>query len=504
MLALSSRREAFYERIQELQALGAAQALGHWDMQTHMPSQAANTRAQTLSALGALAHERLTDPAFGDAIQALLDTPSDDATETALLAEMAYRRNRALSVSPQWVRQFETASARGYGIWADARRDNDFAAFLPALQELVTLSRQRAEILSETASGGNLYDALLEDYERGATVAEIDPLFDALHQELVPLAAQIADQQQPEPDCFEGKSFDLTVQTAFCRETLTAMGYDFTRGRMDASAHPFTTEIGGRNDVRLTIRSTTAHPLESVFTALHEGGHALYEQGVDPALADSPLGTGTSLGIHESQSRLWENAVGRSAAFWRHFYPRLQAVFPQALGDVDEDVFLRRVNRVTPSLIRTEADEVTYNLHILLRYRLEKALISGSLAPAEIPEAWNAGMTEFLGVEAPNDAHGCLQDVHWSGGSFGYFPTYTLGNLYAAQFYHTARQQMPDLDARLSQGDLLTLKNWLNQHIHVFGKTRTAQALALSVTGEALSPQYFLDALRQKYLSGAV
>lgn len=520
MRSLSARREAFNARVQELQALTAAQGLAHWDMQTGMPPQASATRARTLSALGALAHERLIDPAFGDTLQALHEAapkdPPNNPLEAGVLAEMIYRYERARCLSPDWVRRFEETSAQGYAIWVDARRTRDFAAFAPTLRTLVALARERADRLRDagapgTRPDGTRYDALLEDYERGATVAQLDPVFEALRDQLVPMRQAILARQarhvqygDAAEDCFAGHVFDDAAQTAFCRMLLTTMGYDFTRGRLDASVHPFTSEIGGRTDVRLTIRATPDHPLESVFTALHEGGHALYEQGIAEELDETPLGNGTSLGMHESQSRLWENLVGRSPAFWAFAYPHLQAAFGPALADVSLARFLRRVNRVRPSLIRTEADEVTYNLHILLRYDLEKALINGDMAVEEIPQAWNAAMHTLLGVDVPHDGDGCLQDVHWSGGMFGYFPTYTLGNLYAAQFWQAAHRAMPDLDARMTQGDLLSLRQWLQESIHRHGKRLTADDLALAVTGETLNPRYFIDTLRARYLPDAV
>jgi carboxypeptidase Taq len=381
-------------------------------------------------------------------------------------------------------------------VWTQARPDNDFARFLPHLKKILELRRQYADLLRR--EGQSRYDALLEGYERGATSARVEALFAQLRGAVVSLVQRIVAAPRKPDTAFLRRNFDLDRQWNFGIEVLRAMGFDFDRGRQDRSAHPFTTEFHP-TDVRITTRLYADNLSAALFATIHEGGHALYEQGLAPADWRTPLGASISLGIHESQSRMWENLVGRSLPFWRHFYGRLRDLFSGQMDGVDLMDFYRGINEVKPSLIRVEADEVTYSLHIILRFELERAMLEGALAPADLPEAWRAKMKENLGIEPPDDKDGCMQDIHWAWGMIGYFPTYTLGNLYSVQFYNEARRQIGDLDDRIARGDLHALAEWLREKIHRVGHRRLAHELIADVTGRELQAQPYIEYLESKF-----
>jgi carboxypeptidase Taq len=359
----------------------------------------------------------------------------------------------------------------------------------------LSLKREEAQFLGFT---GSPYNALLDSYEPGSTVAALAPLFAQLKAHLVPLLTKIQQSRLQIDDSFLYDAYDQARQLEFGRLVLIAMGYDFEKGRLDLSAHPFTTSFHP-TDVRVTTR-VYEHDLPScLFSCIHEGGHGLYDQGLDPAHYGTPLGDSVSLGIHESQSRMWENCVGRSRAFWRFFYPILQATFHHQLRAVNIDQFYTVINRVKPSLIRVEADELTYNLHIMLRFEIEQDLVEGNTNPDDLPAIWNSKMKAYLGVSPANDAEGVLQDVHWSMGGFGYFPTYTLGNLYAVQFYEQAKLEIPHLEDEIAAGQLMVLRRWLAQKIHRWGRMFPPEHLSQRVTGISLSPEPFLRYIDRKY-----
>ncbi len=386
-------------------------------------------------------------------------------------------------------------TARSQHIWDQARTRNDYALFVPYLEKIIAMKRQEAEYHGYQDEP---YDALLEDYEMGVTTSQIKMLFGSLRPALVDLVQRIAAQKAPSKRDIITREYSEEDQWAFGLEVLRGMGYDLTQGRQDRSPHPFTTDFH-TTDVRITTRLNTRDLSMGLFGTIHEGGHALYEQGMDAEHFGTPLCEPISLGIHESQSRLWENYVGRNLPFWRHYYPLLQARFPSQLGDVSLEDFYAAVNTVSPSLIRVEADEVTYNLHIMLRFDLERALIKGEVTVKELPDLWNQAMLEYIGLEPPTVAEGVLQDIHWSQGALGYFPTYTLGNLYGRQIYEAACAQIDDLEGHIAAGDLMVLREWLRENIHRLGRLKTATELILDLTGQPLSAGPFINYLQAKY-----
>lgn len=491
--------------LKDIQHLASAAAVLSWDQETYMPPGGGEARAEQIATLQTLAHDRLVslevervllqwiDPCTGQAIESPTD-PWDESAR-ALLREVWRDFSRAKKLPSDFVNRLAKESSIAQQVWAQARNKNDFPAFLPHLRTLVALKREEAEYLGYAKTP---YDALLDIYEPRMTVARLTPIFAALKARLVPLLKRVMQAPVQIDDSILYRSYDPTKQLKFGRLVLTAMGYDFERGRLDVSAHPFTTSFHP-TDVRVTTRVYEKELPACLFSCIHEGGHGLYDQGLNPAWYGTPLGEALSLGIHESQSRLWENGVGRSRPFWRCFYPLLQQTFREPLAPVSLDHFYAAINRVKPSLIRVEADELTYNLHIMVRFEIEQEVLTDRVRVEDLPSLWNAKMQEYLGIRPPNDAEGVLQDVHWSLGAFGYFPTYTLGNLYAAQFYNQARHEIPHFDVEIEAGRLTVLTKWLNQKIHRWGRMFTAEHLLERVTGQPLSPEPFLDYLEQKY-----
>jgi carboxypeptidase Taq len=380
-------------------------------------------------------------------------------------------------------------------VWAEARKDNDFKSFAPWLERVFALTREEADAVGYA---GTRYDALLEDYEPGMTTDVISALLTSLKAELVPLIDSLRNQRAPKQNVLEG-DFPLDRQRVFTDSIVTALGFDFESGRVDLAAHPFCTTIGP-GDVRSGTRYYQNHIGRGIFAALHETGHALYEQGLERAHFGTPMGEAVSLGIHESQSRLWENFVGRSEGFWKHFYPQLQGTFHDALHDVPLKKFRRAINRVEPDLIRVEADEVTYNVHIVIRFELERALIDGDLAAADLPGAWNERYTKYLGVTPDDDRTGCLQDIHWADGLIGYFPTYTLGNVYAAQLYAAAERALGPLEDAFADGEFGGLRRWLNENVHCHGMRYRSKEIIERVTGSPPDPSALIRSLSSRYL----
>ena len=476
---------------------GAVAVLG-WDEQTYMPPQGARARARQKATLERLAHELLTAPTVGELIEQLEDDvralPAD-APERALirLARRAY--DRAVKLPAELVQALSQASSEGFAAWLEARQQGDYEVFRPKFERLVALQVEKADALGWRDCR---YDALLDLFEPDLDTATVRRLFAALRDELVPIVRAIGERVQAVDASILRRHYPADQQWAFTLEVLKTLGFDFERGRQDRSEHPFTTSFSV-DDVRITTRIWEDYLPAALFATIHEAGHALYDLGLPREWERTPLCSPVSLGVHESQSRLWENVIGRSRAFWQYFYPRLQQAFSAQLGDVPLEVFYRAINRVEPSLIRVEADEVTYNLHIFLRFELEQALLDGDLAVRDVPEAWNAKMREYLGVEPGDVRQGPLQDVHWSGDSFGYFPTYTLGNILAVQFYARMRQDHPDLDDEIRRGRFSTVLGWLREHIHRHGARYTPQELVQRVTGRGIEIEPYLDYIRNKY-----
>ena len=492
-------------KLRSIHHLHDAAALLSWDQETYMPPGSGAIRAEQLATLQTLAHDQFVSPETESLLASLLDTATGgilpdetaslDAASQALLRETWRDFSRAKKLPSAFVNELERECSLAQQVWVTARKTNDFQLFLPNLERLVGLKRQEADYLGYTDSP---YNALLDTYEPGATVAQLKPLFETLRPELVRLLEQIRQSPvKPQADLMT-QCYDTDKQVEFGRLVLKHMGYDFQRGRLDLSAHPFTTSFHP-TDVRVTTRVFERDLPSCLFSCIHEGGHGLYDQGLPQPHYGTPLGESVSLGIHESQSRLWENSVGRSQAFWQFFYPKLQALFPDQLGSVPAEIFYLAINRVSPSLIRVEADELTYNLHIMLRFEMELNVIEGRLLVEDLPEVWNAKMKDYLGIEPTSDAEGVLQDVHWSLGAFGYFPTYTLGNLYAAMLFDQAKTDLPNLEQNMAEGHLLTLKGWLNDRVHRWGRQFSAADLIKQVTGTALTPDPFIAGLQKKF-----
>ncbi|MFQ5779513.1 MAG: carboxypeptidase M32 [Nitrospiria bacterium] len=492
------------DTLRESQHLLSAVALLSWDQETYMPPGGGQARAEQLSALGGLVHEKRVGVEMKGLLSKWLDLETGrlkgdeadwDESSRALLREVWRDYDIAVKLPSDFVRRMGKEASLSQQAWVEARKKNDFPLFAPHLKKMVVLKKEEAAYLGYQASP---YDPLLDRYEPGMTAAQVVPLFAALKAELVPVLEKIAGSRVMPRDDFLYLSYPPEKQLAFGREVLEAMGYHFRNGRQDLSAHPFTTSFHP-TDVRITTRVDPHDLLSSLFSSIHEGGHALYDQGLSPDHFGTPLGEAISLGIHESQSRLWENGIGRSRPFWRHFYPILKKRFPEPLKGIDLEAYYAAINLVRPSLIRVEADELTYNLHIMVRFEIERALIEDDLDVDALPGIWNEKMQEYLGVVPDSDAVGVLQDIHWSGGAIGYFPTYTLGNLYAAQFLHQAKREIPELDACIEKGNLLSLKEWLNEKIHRWGRQYRSEDLVRRVTGEPLNPRYFIDALKEKF-----
>ena len=494
-----ARYEELLDELRRTALLGSCSSVLGWDEQTYMPAGGAEHRSNQLGLLAGMTHERATAPRIGELLSELehSDLVVDPDAPTAVNVREARRDYvRATKLPRRLVEELSRVSTLGQQAWVEARKQSNFAHFLPWLEKIVKLKREEAETIGY--GDGVPYDALLDDYEPGATAARITELFQPLREALVPLIAEIAATgRQPKLELLE-RLYPVEAQSSFSKHVARAIGFDFHEGRLDVAAHPFCSGFGP-GDTRLTTRYDPHHFPGAFFGTLHESGHGIYDQGLEKAAYGTPLGQATSLGIHESQSRLWENFVGRGKPFWRYFYPQAQAVFPEALGVVRQSDFYWAINDVRPSFIRVEADEATYNLHIMLRFELEQPLVAGDLAPADVPGVWNETFTRYFGITPPNDAQGCLQDIHWSGGGIGYFPTYCLGNMFAAQFFAAAHRDLGNLDTELAQGDFAPLKAWLNEQIHRHGKQYRSQRLVELVTGQPVSHQALVDHLRAKF-----
>ncbi len=485
-------------RLSEINDLEAAAAVLQWDQSTYMPPGGAAARARQLATLARLSHSKATDPALGQLLEALrpyeerLPFEHDDAA-LIRVARRAY--SKRARIPPELVAELSAHSAACYQAWTRARPAGDVATMLPLLARTLELSRRIADCFPGYA---HIADPLIDLADEGMRAASVRALFAELRTELVPLVQAIAARPPVDDSCLRGH-FPEEQQLAFGEMVIGRFGYDFTRGRQDKTHHPFMTKFS-LGDVRITTRVKPDDLSEALFSTIHEAGHALYEQGIDPAFEATPLASGTSAGVHESQSRLWENLVGRSRPFWEHFYPQLQAAFPAQLGAVSLDQFYRAINKVQPSLIRTDADEVTYNLHVMLRFDLELALLEGSLALKDLPEAWMARYQEDLGLTPPDHRDGVLQDVHWFAGVIGgAFQGYTIGNILSAQLFATAHAACPTLDAELRRGEFATLHGWLREHVYRHGSKFTAPELIERVTGGPLQTGPYIAYLRRKY-----
>lgn len=488
---MPSALDPIKNRLYDVNALDSAIGMMDWDQQTFMPEGGADARAEHVGILSRLRHELFTDASTGNMLAAG-DAP--EGSEDAAMLRVARREfDLATKLPAEFVAERSKAASQAHEGWVRARKSNDFEGFAPTLERMFELARRQAEYLGYQE---HIYDALLDQYEEGARASDARRMFESIKQPLVSLVADIgAASDQPDDSALIG-SWPEPAQRAFTEKLVRAIGFDMNRGRQDTAPHPF---CGGWSvsDVRLTTRFQD-DLRSAIFGSLHEAGHGMYEQGSPIAWDRTPLAGGVSLGLHESQSRLWENIVGRSEAFWQHFLPSLQAAFP-ATASFDVRSFTRAVNKVQPSLIRVEADEVTYNLHILARFELECDLLTGDLAVKDLPDAWNAKYEAYLGITPPNDANGCLQDVHWSGGLFGYFPTYSMGNLLSYQIWNCLRKDVGDTDELIANGHFAPILGWLQEKIYSQGKRFKPKDLVVQVTGKPMDPTDLLEGLNAKY-----
>jgi carboxypeptidase Taq len=475
--------------------LAAALQLLEWDQETYMPAAVVDGRARQIGTLATLLHRRQTAPEFLDLVDGLASDLSALSLQQAVdVRETKWRLDRQRALDPELVRARSVLHAQGRAVWIGARERNDFDALAPFLFHIIDLERRVAAAIDPSREA---YEVLLEDYEPGASVAAIEPIFTTLRDGLLPLTDRLKGLPGPRPGATSVLcgDFPLAAQRRFNHMVSERLGFDFNRGRLDEAAHPFSTSIGG--DVRLTTRYAEHDLTYALYSTLHETGHGLYEQGLDPSAWGTPRGQSCSLGIHESQSRLWENFVGRTEAFWSFVLPIAQAMFP-ALAGASLPLVVSAVNVARPSLIRTEADEITYNLHIIMRFELERALVEGSLQVAALPEVWRQMMQEYIGIVPDTDSDGVLQDIHWASGAFGYFPTYALGNIYAAQLMRAAEADVGSLEAAFSAGEFGVLLRWLRDHVHRLGRTYRAGELITAATGKAPTCQPLLQHLAHK------
>ncbi len=492
---MGSAYEALNTRLRDVHNLGMAGAVLDWDQQCYMPPGGVAARADQKATLSKLSHELFISDETGRLLAQAEADGGETEDDQAILRVVRRDYDKATRLPTALVEEKTRVTSLAQEEWAAARQADDYGRFAPWLERILDLCRREAEALGYA---DRLYDALLDLYEPGMTCAQIDPIFGELRSELIPFSQALFARA----DCVDGscltRDYEIDVQNAYTVDLLKNCGYDFRRGRQDKAVHPFCTHFS-KNDVRITTRFDKNYLPSSVFASMHEMGHAFYEMGLADHLEGTPASGGASLGLHESQSRLWENMVGRSIEFWKKRYTGLQSTFPASLGDISLEGFYKAINRVAPTLIRVEADEVTYTLHIILRYEMEIELLEGKLSVADAPEAWNARMQELMGVTPPNHREGILQDVHWSIGILGYFPTYSLGSVLSAQIYDAALREIPDLPQRIEDGDCASLLNWLVENVHRHGRKYLPGEVIERATGSQLQTAPYLRYLKSKF-----
>jgi carboxypeptidase Taq len=480
----------------EISDLGSAGAILSWDQQVMMPPGGGAVRAEQLATIGRIAHEKFTSPEIGRLLEELegFEAGHDyDSFEASVVRVTRLDYEKARKVPSELRAEMTRAASLALPVWVQARRDNDVASFLPVLERNLDLRRRYVACFE--GDFAEPYDALLDNYERGMTAAELRTIFGYLREHQVPLIRRVAEANPIPPP--PTRRFPIEQQRRFEREIIRHFGFDEATWRLDPTVHPFATG-SGTQDVRITTRYFEDN-LDGLFATMHESGHGLYEHQVDRALERSPLAHGTSLGLHESQSRMWENLVGRSLPFWRFFFPRAQELFPDALAGYDAERWYREINGVEPSLIRVEADEATYNLHIMLRFELEQELLAGSFPLSQLPEEWNRRVWEYLGIEVPDDTHGVLQDTHWASGSIGYFPTYALGNVISVQIWERVNADIPDLAEQFERGEFGALREWLGEHLHRYGrKFDPRETLERAIGTSQIDPAPYVRYLQEK------
>ncbi len=494
---MQKKLDRFKQLIIEITDLGRAEALLGWDQQVYMPRGGAEDRGNVLETVAGLSHKMFTSKEMGDLLTELLpyaDTLEPDSDDACLIKRSAHNYEKSTKVPTEWVAEYARITTLSQVAWEEAKTEDKFEIFRPHLERVIDLRKAYADFFKPY---DHIYDPLLDDFEPGMKTSEVQSIFDALRPKQVELLKEIAAKPVID-DSFLHIPYDEQGQWDFGVDVITRFGYDWNRGRQDKAMHPFTTSFG-IDDVRITTRFDPERAASALFSTMHEAGHAMYEQGVAKSLRRYPLADGASMAVHESRSRMWENMVGRSKPFWQFFYPMLVKQFPQQLANISQEQFYRGINKVEPSLIRVEADEATYNLHIMLRLELEIALLEGSLQVGDLPQVWNQKMGEYLGVVPPSDREGVLQDVHWSGGMMGYFPTYALGNLVSAQLWEKIRQDIPNLDGQISRGKFDELLAWLRTNIHQHGAKFKPQDLVKRVTGSTIQADSYMRYLRGKY-----
>jgi carboxypeptidase Taq len=491
---MEQKLHQFKEKMRAIADINYSAAVLQWDQEVNMPPKGAQARSRQLATLAGMSHEMSVSPELSDLINELLADDSILGKDRANLLEARRNIDDKLKYPTEFVVQMSKEVSEAFNSWQTARKKSDFSLFSPNLERLVDMKLKECELLGYS---GHPYDALIDQYEHGATKKKLDVLFNDVKDQLLPFIKQVLDQEPPADD-FLYKHYDKDVQWEYGLRLLKQMGYDFNAGRQDLSTHPFTTNFSAK-DVRVTTRINENDLSEMIWSCIHEGGHALYEQGLPDEDYGLPSGEYLSLGIHESQSRLWENNVGRSFDYWELNYSYLQSLFPESLSKVNLDDFYRAINKVKPSLIRTSADELTYHLHVMIRYELEVALMEKQIKVSELPGVWNEKYKEYLGVDVPSDSKGVLQDIHWSHGSFGYFPTYSIGSFYAAQFFAKLSEEIPDIRSQIRSGNFASLLKWLNTRIHECGRTMTSEELCEKVTGEPLNLQHFINYAENKF-----
>jgi carboxypeptidase Taq len=484
------------ERLAEVQDLGKIARILGWDQQTVMPPAGTQHRAEQYSTLSRITHEKFTDPAVGkllDELRPVEDSLDPDSDDAALIRLTRRDYEKAVNVPSSLRAEITRASAEARPVWVKAKAESDFASFLPVLQRNVELKIQYVDLVADGAD--ERYDVLLDDFEPQAKTAEVRAVFEELKPPLVELIAELRDREVD--DSFLHGHFPPDRQETMAYEIIDLFGHRPDSWRIDPTEHPFASGPG-RNDVRITTHYHDDN-LQSLFSVMHEYGHGLYSHQQPEHLERLPTGGPCSLGIHESQSRLWENLVGRSEPFWQFFYPRLQAAYPEQFGGVSLEKFLPAINRSKPGLIRIDADEVTYGMHVMLRFEIEQDIVEGRVELKDLPQVWNEKMWDYLGVEVPDDGHGVLQDVHWSGGMIGYFSTYLLGTVMSVQIWQAAQRSIPDLEEQVGRGEFTALRDWLGEHVHALGRKFTSQEVMVRATGAPLQAQPYLDYLRLKY-----
>lgn len=499
-MATTSRKlyRALIVRSKEIALLETTAELLVWDQRVNLPSDAAKHRSKQIAYLSGLIHEKTTAPEVGEWISLietsdLINNPESDIGVN--VRELRRTYDRAVRIPRRLVEELSKAQSVGLSLWSEARQKSDFGILEPALARLVRLSRERAEALGYPEEP---YDALIDDYEPGLTTRETESILGGLRKELVPLLQSIlTSTRKPDASIFQ-REYPVDRQEMLCRSVADAVGFKFSAGRIDTTAHPFTAFLGPM-DIRITTRYAPRQFREAFFATLHEAGHGMYQQGLDPRHFGTPLGTAVSTAMHESQSRIWENAVGHSRAFWVHFFPVVQQKFPEALGGEKYEDFYFAINEVKKQFVRVGSDEVTYNLHIILRFDIEQKLFSEQIKASEVPDAWREGFKAMFDMIPPDDREGCLQDVHWGRGAFGYFPAYSLGNIYAAQLYAQATQEMPGLESEFERGRFDSLRSWLHEKVHKLGQTYRAKQLTKRITGEPPNHKALITQLKERY-----